>query len=416
MILKALCGIIVPLADFYQNGVVATLQVLRDRPLEELEEEVYRYTRKRPLTLILPALYREFESPAMPRIISELKKVNYIDTIVLSLDRANREQFERVRRIMDELPTEVHILWNDGPGMTEIYDTLKEKRLIEVGPGKGRGVWMAMGYTLSLRRSKIIALHDCDIKNYERGLLARLVYPIANPGLSYEFCKGYYARVGEKLYGRVTRLFFGPLVRALRRVVGYDNIYLRYLDSFRYPLAGEFSMTLDLTEAVRIPGDWGLEVGILSEVFLNTTLKRVCQVELMQTYEHKHQEVSRRDPSKGLMRMCIDIAKTLFRMLAQDGVVFPGRFYRVLKVTYLREAYDAVDKYEAVAALNGVHYDRHEEISYVEAFAEALDIATAEFESHPIGVPFLPSWDRVLSAIPDIQDELLETVRRDNEL
>jgi len=38
-------------------------------------------------------------------------------------------------------------------------------------------------------------------------MLARLVYPVVHPAIDFEFSKGYYARVSEKLYGRVTRLF-----------------------------------------------------------------------------------------------------------------------------------------------------------------------------------------------------------------
>ena len=68
--------------------------------------------------------------------------------------------------------------------------------------------------------ARVIALHDCDIRDYDRVLLARLCFPIANPNLSYEFAKGYYSRVTDRLYGRVTRLFMTPLLRAMKSVLG----------------------------------------------------------------------------------------------------------------------------------------------------------------------------------------------------
>jgi glucosyl-3-phosphoglycerate synthase len=79
-----------------------------------------------------------------------------------------------------------------------------------------------------------------------------LIQPIA--ALGYRFCKGYYNRVQEQLYGRVTRLFLIPLVRALIRTLGHNPL-LDFIDSFRYPLAGEMALDLDL--AKRLPWETG---------------------------------------------------------------------------------------------------------------------------------------------------------------
>ena len=148
-----------------------------------------------------------------------------------------------------------------------------------------------------------VATHDCDILDYQRDLLARLCAPTANPNMSYEFAKGYYSRVSERMHGRVTRLFMTPLLQALKSVLGPIPL-LDYLASFRYPLSGECSMTSDLVRANRIPADWGLEIGVLAEVFRNCSLKRVAQVELVANYDHKHQELSRDNARQGLHRTC----------------------------------------------------------------------------------------------------------------
>lgn len=401
------------MADFYQDGIVAIFQNITRRPTEEIEAELEGFARDRPITLVLPALYREFTSGAMSNIVDQLKGAKYIKRIVVSLDGATREEFQRARKILSKLPQDLTVLWNDGPAMKKIYSLLDENDLLPVKHGKGRGVWAAMGYTIAMDDTLVIATHDCDIVNYARGMLARLIYPVVHPGLPYEFSKGYYARVTDRLYGRVTRLFYWPLIRALMRIIGHTP-YLRYLNAFRYPLSGEFAMSRDLFRAIRFPGGWGLEVGVLSEVFMNTALSRIAQVEISETYEHKHQPLKSSRGSGGLVGMCVDITTTLLRTVAQGGYVFPGRFYKSLKITYLREAYDSVDKYEGLALFNGLSYDRHEETSFIETFAEALDRGMEEFDLHPSGTPYLPSWARVASAIPDFFSIYRDAVEGEN--
>ncbi|BBI73248.2 hypothetical protein HAALTHF_28290n [Vreelandella aquamarina] len=155
------------------------------------------------------------------------------------------------------LPQHTRILWNDGPRLRELDAELESHGLGALEPGKGRNVWYCAGYVLASGRSSVVGLHDCDILTYDRSLLARLMYPVAHPRFNYRFCKGYYPRIAEgKLNGRVSRLMVTPLLRALKTVCG-PLPYLDYLDSFRYPLSGEFAMRSDVLEGIRIPADWG---------------------------------------------------------------------------------------------------------------------------------------------------------------
>ncbi|HQB12912.1 MAG TPA: glycosyl transferase [Syntrophales bacterium] len=402
------------MADFWQHGMITTLQKLKDRPVAAIEEELRIIARRRNMTLLLPALYSEFETPAIPKIINELKKVNYLYQIVLSLDRADREQFQRVREIMAALPTATRVVWHDGPRMQKLYRVLRENDFTLDMPGKGRSVWMTMGYILSDRSVYAIALHDSDIVNYEREILARLLYPVAHPAISLEFSKGYYARVTDRLYGRVVRLFYTPLIRTLRRVLGF-NPFLSYLDNFRYALSGEFALISSLARDLRISPTWGLEVSLLSEVYQRTSVNRICQVEVIESYEHKHQLLDKDKPDQGLIRMANEIAQTLFRVLSQDGVVMSEAFYRTLLTAYIQESRIAIEKYHALTLLNGIHYDRHSEIEAVEAFVGSLRTAIDEFISDPVGVPMLPAWVRVEAAVPDFLDRLQEAVEADNQ-
>src|SRR3990172_560599 len=391
------------MSDFHQTDPIITLHRLGRAGLERIESEMVEFSRQRPIALVLPALYTEFQGEAIKGIIEELKKGKYIREIVLTLGRAREDEFKKVREFMSQIPYEVKIIHNEGKRVKEIYATLERNGLHAGEDGKGRSAWIAYGYILANGVSEVIALHDCDIVTYNREMLARLCYPVANPNIDVVFCKGFYSRITDKMHWRVTRLLISPLIRALQKLVG-PNPFLMFMDSFRYPLAGEFCMIADVARTNRIPWDWGLEVGVLAEVFRNYSPRRVCQVDIADNYEHKHQLLSAEDAQKGLMRMCVDISKTIFRVLAAEGVVFSDALFKSLEVAYLRFAEDTMMKYEADAAINGLVFDRHEETKAVEAFANAIKKAAQIFIENPMGTPLIPNWNRIGSAIPGIFD------------
>ncbi|MCI0418798.1 MAG: glycosyl transferase [Acidobacteria bacterium] len=401
------------MSDFYQSGVVATLHRLGRANGHKIESELEAFGKQRPIALVLPALYSEFESGALPGIIQELRGANYLREVILTLGGADAAQFSRARDHLAKLPQRVRIIWNEGPEIAGLCRMLQENDLGIGLPGKGRACWIAYGYVLASQQSDIIALHDCDIVNYRRDLLARLVYPIANPSIDFEFCKGYYARVTDRMHGRATRLLVTPLLRSLISVLGPIPV-LVFMDSFRYPLAGEFAMKADLARANRIPPDWGLEVGVLAEVFRNCATKRICQVDLCDSYEHKHQILSPDDPEKGLLKMTVDICKNLFRTLAAEGVVLDDGTFNSLLARYVRMAEDTLKRYHADALINGLTFDRHAEEIAVAAFSKGINLARRSFLEDPLGVPLIPNWNRVIAAIPDFFSLLNSAVEADN--
>ena len=349
------------MSDFHQNGLVTTLHNISRRPLEEMEAELMSFRSSRPMGLVLPSLFSELQGEALENIVQELSQVPYLDQIVIGLDRANLEQFKYALEYFDRLPQPHRILWNDGPRLMAIDMKLQDMGLAPTELGKGRNVWYCYGYMLACRKVEAVALHDCDILTYDRELLARLIYPVANPNFNYEFCKGFYPRVAtNKMGGRVSRLFVTPLLRALKKVCGYSD-FLEFLDSFRYPLAGEFSMRMDVINDLRIPSDWGLEVGVLSEMKRNYATNRLCQVDIADVYDHKHQKLSIDDVDQGLSKMSTDIAKAIFRKLATNGEVFSTEKFRTIKATYFRVALDFVETYNNDALINGLNFDRHSE-------------------------------------------------------
>ncbi|ACT13093.1 MULTISPECIES: glycosyl transferase [Pectobacterium] len=403
------------MSEFYQDGIITNFHNLTQRKTEELEYELQVFSGQNSMGLILPSLYSELEGPALSHIIDQLSQVSYLGEIVIGLDRADREQFLYARQFFSRLPHRHRILWNDGPRLKALSDELAEKSLAPQEPGKGRNVWFCVGYTLASRRSACVALHDCDIVTYDRAMLARLLYPVANPHFNYDFCKGYYARVAEgKLNGRVGRLLVYPLLKSLQKVYGNSD-YLDYMRSYRYPLSGEFAMRTTILNNLRIPSDWGLEIGVLSEIHRGTATRRICQVDIADRYDHKHQPMSEDDPNAGLQRMAADITKALYRKLAILGVNITSDSFRVLRATYYRTALDMIDAFEHDARMNGLSFDRHNEESAVELFSDVITHAGHVYSDSPGDKPFVPSWNRVQSAFPDILERLYAAVEADNQ-
>ncbi|MBB4123990.1 glycosyl transferase [Martelella radicis] len=401
------------MADFHQNGVVATLHNLRERSLHRVERELTSFSATRPITLILPSLFSELEAEALDNIVNHLTEVPYISNIVIGLDQADEEQYRYALKYFSRLPQSHAVLWNDGPRMKAVHNRLGDAALAPQEPGKGRNVWYCIGYVLGARNSSVVALHDCDIVTYSREMLARLVYPVTNPAFPYVFSKGYYPRIADgSLNGRVTRLLVTPLLLSLEKTIGHQP-YIDYLKAFRYPLAGEFAMRTHILPDIRIPWDWGLEIGVLSELWRNYSNAAICQVDIADAYDHKHQPLSPEDAKKGLSRMSTDICKAVFRKLATDGVTFSQETLRTVKASYFRTALDLVEIYHNDARMNGLSTDRHKEEQAVELFATNLIEAGNSFLEEPDATPLMPRWNRVLSALPDILDEMQAAVAAD---
>ncbi len=402
------------MSDFFQNGVITTIPKLGNRSLENMEEELLELSKRRNMILLLPALYSEFETLAMAKIIDEIKNIDYLYRIVVGLDGATKEQFEEVKLRMSVVHTKVDVIWHDGPRIVELRGELKKAGFTSVDiRGKGLNVWMMLGYVLSDRDAYAIALHDCDIVNYSREIPARLFFPIVHPAFDFEFNKGYYARVDNRLYGRATRLFYTPLLKSLERVFG-NNRYLNYMGSFRYALSGEFALIRSLARGIRISPTWGLEVSTLSEVYHSTSKKRICQSEIIDSYNHKHQILGS-EYGDGIAKMTKEIAETIFRIMSQSGVAFSNAKFSALLTTYYEESRRAIDQYSAVSEVNALNYDRQKEIEAILTFTDSLRLANEDFHDDPMGVPALPAWTSVRSVLPKFSYKYNEAVKLDNE-
>ena len=402
------------MGDFSQNGIVSTLHDFKTKSTDEIEKELLKFSKERKMELILPCLYSELEGEALPKIVSEISKTKYLNHIIIGLDKANETQAKDAWKFFKKLKTDFTILWNDGPKLKKLDEELKNKNLAPNQPGKGRNVWYCIGMSIARDTARSVALHDCDIKTYDRRMLAKLFYPVVNPVFNFEFCKGYYPRIAnKKMNGRVARLLVAPLLIALEKTIGNSG-YLQFMKSFKYPLSGEFSFRRNVLPELRISSDWGIEVGVLSEMQRNFSPNNICQVDLADAYDHKHQDLSLNDETKGLSKMSIDIIKTFIKKLATQRNSFSRETFRSLKATYYRSALDMIDIYRSDATMNGLKFDSHTEEEAVELFAINIMKAGDDFYVNPMDTPFIPTWSRVKSAIPDFLLRLEKAVNEDN--
>jgi len=382
---------------------------------EKLMKNISDVVNERPVSIILPMLYSEIKSDALANIVKQLNKCTYLKEVIVPLAAKKEEEFIHVKQFFKKLEIPKLVMWCNGPKIENLLTSLKSEGLnLSKYHGKGRDVWLALG--IANLRSYAVALHDADIQGYNEMIPTKLLYPLLEPELDFKFNKGYYARVNIKrtvMYGRVFRLFLQPLLKSLVDVLGFEQDFVRFMRSFRYPISGEFALTSDLARDLDIPGGWGIEVGVMAEIYRNVATKRICQTDLG-FYEHKHQEIG--DSDKGLVKMSGEIFKTLLRVLIEEDHIQVSRpFLLSLRVLYQRNAQDAIRKYHADAHINGIKYDRHLEETMVEKFSQELMIAGNKYMLKPVGTR-MPDWLRTISAKKKIREEFLEVVLEQNEV
>lgn len=401
------------MSDFFQHDAVATLHRLGAGATEKLEARLREFSAINPVALVLPCHAEELGTPALDKIVSELRGVKYLGEIVVGLDGADSAACQRARQLFGALPQNPVVVWNDGPGMNALLRRLAGAGL-DAGPGgKGRNLWLCFGYVLAGGRSRVIAAHDCDIHTYSRDLLARLCYPVTHPEFGFGFCKGFSARFTGRLNGRVMRLLFTPLIRSLQSVLGARE-FLTFLDGFRYPLSGEVSLNVDVARQAQMSGDWGVEAGLLAEVFRLCPAGSVCQIDVADQYEHKHRELSPDDPGKGLHKMAGDIVRQLFGSLALQGLTLDEKIFEALVAAYGVEVEAAVRFSVANAEVNNLAYNRREEELIASTFTESIRAAAGGHLSDPGNNSMIPAWSRVEAALPDFLPAFLELVQREN--
>jgi glucosyl-3-phosphoglycerate synthase len=396
------------MADFYQHARVPTLHHLAHADAALREEELREWSVQKPVVLLLPALYAECERPALPLILERAADLPYVSEIVLSMNSMDAAQHELTlelcRRMLRGKPA--RIIWNDSPEMGRAFELMEQADLPGYLAGKGTNIWMGVLELHSRGFDGVVASHDTDILNFSRDLIWRLCYPLMHPRMGYRFAKGYYSRVAERLYGRVTRLLIFPLIQACRDVLGPKPL-IEHLESFRYPLSGEFAADMSAINSFSLPGGWGLEIASMCETHHKMPVSEVCQVDLGFHFEHRHRSLNPgkagvREP--GLVTAAADVARCLAWQVLRDSEPRSAEeMLRLIVARYHIRATEWLARFEHVALLNGLEHDPAEETAAVNAFGHALEqlLKTAAVEG--LRVPAMrPPVRSVLQRLPEI--------------
>ena len=337
--------------------------------------------------VVVPMTEREHASLAAERVFGALERVDPARVVVPL--RASEDRVGDVADWLDGFALDVEPLWCDGP---RLHDLLDDHGL-DGDRGKGRDVWLGLGLAAD---APYVAVHDADATTYTDAHVPRLLFPLDH---GFDFSKGYYARVENgQLYGRLFRLFYRPLVRALADAHPGAGI-VEYLAAFRYALAGEFAATTDVVRSLRVQRGWGLEVGTLGDAYATAGTDGSAQVDLGR-HEHDHRAVS--GPA-GLSTMSEEVAAALFHAVEDNGI---SPEYATLPDRYEAAAETIIRGYAADAAFNGLAYDRGDERAQVSEYADAV--------GPPGGDTRLPAWrDAPIDpeAVRSAADDDLEAVR-----
>ncbi len=354
-----------------------------------------------PSGLIIPIIESDLASPVLARIVGELNECDYLKKVFIALSAETPKGYGEALRLSRNFKIPCDVVWCNKPETVAVLEELKKKGLdVTKLSGKGKDLWIAMG--IASLELYAFAVHDADIVNYSKMLPTKMLYAVVEPKLDFFFAKGYYARVNienRKMYGRITRLFINPLLEALQEKL--HSKFVTYLQSFSYALSGEFAIYRDLASHLRIPSDWGLEVGLLAELFRNASYRRQCEVDLG-FYEHKHKKMNVNE----LLKTAEDNLITLLRTLTEtDGIEVAEPFLQSLQVMYRRTAQDKIRQYHADATCNNLDFDRHQEESYVDLLSKIVVTAGKKYLASPTKTQ-LPDWLRTIDAMPDIREKL----------
>ena len=378
------------MSDFFQHGLISTLHRLNPaEPVEDLNEAG--------LGLLLPCHLRDIGGEALINMVKTLDRLTCFEHVIISINgsasgrEAGLSSESAVRdalQFWSQLSAPHTVLWNDSP----TFLSWLGHHNLPAAPGKGLNLWSGLGFALSQTELQALIIHDCDIQNYTVSLPISLAVPVAR--LEYQFCKGFYSRVQEQLYGRATRLFMIPLVRALVRTLGHLPL-LDFIDSFRYPLAGECALSTGVAASLSVENGWGVEIGWLCEAYRLIDPEEICQVDLAMRYHHRHQRIDPGRPAEGLLGMVTDIALSIFTHLEKEGCRLESPILEEIVSGYEQTANDMIRRYRDVAEFNKLPFAQDEERQTARLFQERLRFVVGEFSSGS-RMRSLPPWDQLL--------------------
>ena len=174
--------------------------------------------------------------------------------------------------------------------------------------GKGEALWKSLAVT----SGDVIVFVDADLREFSPSYVTGLLGPLlTDPSVSY--VKGCYDRPlveGERRIegggGRVTELVARPLI----------NLHWPLLAGVMQPLGGEYAGRRELLERLPFVTGYGVELGLLLDVYQDSGLDAIAQVDLGARV-HAHQS------TEALGEMSGQILLTAWSRLERHGRMMP---------------------------------------------------------------------------------------------
>jgi glucosyl-3-phosphoglycerate synthase len=239
------------------------------------------------ISLALPALNEEAMVGKVIRTVQRalMEQVPLLDEIVL----IDSNSTDRTREIAASLGVPVHI---------------HQQLLPEAGARRGKGE--ALWKSLLVTKGDIVAWIDTDIANIAPRFVYGILGPlIVNPNLHY--VKGFYQRpifaagaLQAAGGGRVTELMARPLI----------NLFYPELSGVIQPLSGEYAGRRSALESVPFYSGYGVETGLLIEIYERYGLGAIAQVDLLERVHHNQ-------PLEALSKMSFAILQVVIDKLEQ---------------------------------------------------------------------------------------------------
>lgn len=291
-----------PLADRILRQVEASVFLVRRRMAQAEEQAQQVWQRSRDLSEAVDRWFAEntfssTEYDDLPRLLA-LKQQQGV-TISLALPTLNEDATigaileQTLAHLVEEVPLldEVVLIDSGSTDRTRAIAAahgvpvfIHQEILPQYGAfhGKGEALWKSL-YVL---RGDIIVWCDTDIRNFH----PRFIYGVLGPLLrdrNLVYSKGFYRRpiqFGEQVAasggGRVTELTARPLL----------NLFYPELSGMLQPLSGEYAGRRSALEAVPFFTGYGVETGLIIDLFERHGLGALAQVDLLERI-HRNQEL-----------------------------------------------------------------------------------------------------------------------------
>jgi len=263
-----------PQADYDESAGAQAISILVDKwfaentfhadEFKQLDELVkLKHEQGVTISVALPALNEEETVGHVIKTIRNalMKRIPLLDEMVL----IDSNSTDRTREIAESLGVPVHI---------------HQEILPQYGArsGKGEALWKSLYCT----QGDIIIWIDTDIVNIHPRFIYGLIAPLLlRPEI--HFVKGFYRRplkVGNRIQagggGRVTELTARPLL----------NLFFPELSGIIQPLSGEYGGRRKALERLPFFSGYGVEIGLLIDLFETFGLVAISQVDLLERVHH----------------------------------------------------------------------------------------------------------------------------------